>query len=59
VPRVGSTSAHFIAFSGVTLENWSAVICVYLALVPSWSGLTAVPMRSPTRAASARSESAG
>ena len=62
-PVVGAAGglelSHFITFSGVTEENWSAVISVYFAFVPSRSGLTAVPMRSPTLAARARNESAG
>jgi hypothetical protein len=48
-----------MTFSAVTLENCSAVICVYFSLVPSWSAFTAVPMRRPIFAASVRKESAG
>src|SRR5690348_10172880 len=44
VPRVGSTTCHFISLPGVTVENWSPVICRYASLSSS-NGVTAVPNR--------------
>src|SRR4051794_31011147 len=55
-PRGGSTVSHFISFSGGTVENWSAMSALYFGLASS-GGLTAVPMRRPTRAPRSRSES--
>ena len=59
LPRVGSTTSHFITFSGVTVLYWLATSEVYAALTLSLSILTALPMRRLIGAASARSESAG
>src|SRR5690348_338029 len=51
--------SHFITFSGVTVLYWFATSDVYAASTLSLPMLTALPIRSPTGAASAPSESAG
>ena len=56
VPWVGSTTCHFISLPGVTTENWSAAMAWYAGWSRSY-GMTAVPMRRPMFAASARRES--
>src|SRR5215831_1160604 len=54
-PRVGSTTPHFISFSGVTELNWAAPMLAYVASADRWLAASAVPILTPRASASDRS----
>ena len=55
IPCCGSTICHFIPLPGVTTENWLPAIAANEGVSMS-CGISAVPMRRPIFAASARRE---
>src|SRR5215467_10933132 len=52
--RLGSTTPHFISFSGVTELNWAAAMLAYVPSADRWFAASADPILTPRPSATDR-----